>query len=32
VWLFALQEPGLMDQPVFFSVLTDGYNFTAGQQ
>ena len=26
----AFFEPGMMDQPVFFSVLSDGYNYTAG--
>lgn len=26
----AFNEPGMMDQPVFFSVLSDGYNFTGG--
>jgi hypothetical protein len=28
----AFMEPGMMEQPVFFSVLADGYNFTGGQQ
>ena len=28
----AFDEPGLMGQPVFFSVLTDGYSFTGGQR
>jgi hypothetical protein len=26
----AFNEPGMMDMPVFFSVLSDGYNFTGG--
>jgi hypothetical protein len=27
----AFNEPGMMSQPVFFSVLADGYNYTAGK-